>query len=105
MKELENPEAIADGNLTEIEETKTEQELQQLVALVEPILSDLFKHAALEKDFWLKKKSVELLANWIQSMIQINQMLSAQSEALQQFIGDNIDVESLPKKRIWTPHP
>lgn len=104
MKEIENPEAIADGNLTDVDEAKTEQELQQLVALVEPILSDLFKHAALEKDFWLKKKSVELLANWIQSMIQINQMLSAQSEALQGFISENIDVESLPKKRIWTPH-
>ena len=64
-----------------------EHQIEEQMALIGPILSELYMKAAEGKDYWLKKRSLQLLADWIMSVQDIATLLTQQLEAAQQVIA------------------
>ena len=74
-KNMANP-ATGEG------EVDLESNLASMMTLVEPVLDGLFKAAAENNDYWLKKKSAALLSDWILSVLNISQVMEQQVQAL-----------------------
>jgi len=94
---------IADANLTDLE---VQEGIDLTIAVVGPILSEFMKAAAEGRDFWLKKKSLKILAEWIMSLLDLGQLMQAKVEALEGVVQaqDAELTELRPQKRkIWTP--
>ena len=80
--------------------------IQDQSALVGPILNEFLKHAAEGTDYWLKKKSLRILADWIMSLQNIATLMEQQLEALSSVCAaQEAELEELrpTKKAIWTP--
>lgn len=76
--------------------------IEQQMALVEPILTGLFESAATGKDYWLKKRNLVILADWLQQVITHNSILNAKAEALEAALAQA--AEAANESRIWVPH-
>ena len=104
-----DPDLIADALLVDPEEEYRQQaveSIETLLTLVGPILNELFRNAALGKDMWLKKKSVEILSNWIQTAQDTSTLMMRQLEAAEQVIAaQEKELEELrpEKSKVWTP--
>ena len=92
------------------EKTGTDINPQEMIekqaTLVGPILNELYTKAAEGKDYWLKKRSLQLLADWIMSVQDIATLLTQQLEAAQQVIAaQEKELEELrpDKGKVWTP--
>ena len=92
-----------------VDDTKdedVEQAIATQAALVGPILDELYEHAATDTDWWLKKSSLKILANWTMSLLDIASIMEQQLEAAQAVIGaQEKELEELRpvKQKIWTP--
>ena len=64
------------------QEVDLESNLASMMVLVQPILDGLFKAAAENSDYWLKKKSAAVLSDWILSVLNISQLMEQQVQAL-----------------------
>lgn len=79
--------------------------LTEQIVLVGPILNELYKHSAEGRDYWLKKKSLQLLADWILTVQDIATLLSSQNESLIATVAAlEKELEQHRKvKKVWTP--
>ena len=80
--------------------------IEQLAALVGPVLTELFSKAVTNDDMWLKKKSVQHLALWIQSVQDTSDLMRQTIDAMQNVItSQEQELEKLRpvKGKIWTP--
>jgi hypothetical protein len=83
-----------------------EANLEQIMALVEPILDGLFKAAATDDDYWLKKKSVRIFSDWIVSVLNVSQVMEQQVQALSvtvQAQEKELEQTRTVKAKMWTP--
>lgn len=81
-------------------------DLEQQMALVEPVLDGLFKAAAEGDDYWMKKKSVRIFSDWIVSVLNVSQLLEQQVRALGETLqAQEKELEQLrpAKGKMWTP--
>ena len=92
------------------EKTGTDINPQEMIekqaTLVGPILNELYTKAAEGNDYWLKKRSLQLLADWIMSVQDIATLLTQQLEAAQTVIAaQEKELEELrpDKGKVWTP--
>ena len=86
-------------------EAETELAIEELSALVGPVLNQLFRNAATNEDMWLKKKSVKHLAGWIQSTQDIADVMRQTIEQASEVISQQeAELEQLrPEKKVWIP--
>ena len=87
-------------------DAEIEQGIQDQMAMVGPILNELFKAAATDTDLWLKKKSLAILSNWILSLQNVATLMEQQLDAASRVVAaqEKELEESRPhKKKIWTP--
>lgn len=80
--------------------------IEELSALVGPVLKELFAKAATNDDYWLKKRSVKHLARWIQSTQDIADVMHQTIEQMQHVISaQEKELEELrpEKSKVWTP--
>lgn len=90
----------------DVTEAETQLAVEQVAALVGPVLNQLFKAAATNEDLWLKKKSVKHLATWIQSTQDITDVLHQALEQASEVIGaQEAELEQLrpTKGKVWIP--
>lgn len=88
------------------ENDEIELAIEQVAALVGPVLNQIFKAAATNEDLWLKKKSVKHLATWIQSTQDITDVLHQTLEQASLVIGaQEEELEKLrpTKRQVWIP--
>ena len=88
------------------EEAETELAIEQLSALVGPVLQQIFKAAATNEDMWLKKKSVKHLAGWIQSTQDIADIMHQTIEQMGEVLtAQEAELEQLrpAKGKVWIP--
>ena len=102
---------ISDAIDVDSKET-TDDELQNAIQTqseqVGPILKEFLTHASENKDYWLKKKSLRILAEWIMSLQDVATLMEQQLEALGSVVtAQEAELEELrpTKKKIWTPFP
>ena len=77
-----------------------------MMVLVQPILDGLFKAAAEDEDYWLKKKSAATLSDWILSVLNISQIMEQQIQALGatlQAQEKELEASRSVKAKMWTP--
>jgi len=87
-------------------EAETELAIEQLSALVGPVLNQIFKAAATNEDMWLKKKSVKHLAGWIQSTQDIADIMHQTIEQMGEVLAaQEAELEQLrpTKGKVWIP--
>ena len=92
--------------LPDQDDENIEAAIQGQVDLVGPILTELYEHAASDQDWWLKKSSLKILANWTMSLLDVAQVMEQQLEAAKEVIGaQEKELEELrpEKQKIWTP--
>ena len=83
-----------------------EDTLSSMMVLVQPILDGLFKAAAVDEDYWLKKKSAATLSDWILSVLNISQIMEQQIQALGatlQAQEKELEASRSVKAKMWTP--
>ena len=88
------------------EQQDIQESVEQQIALVGPVLAEMYKASAEGRDYWLKKKSLQRLTNWIMSVQDIATLMQQQLEAAEQVIAaQESELEQLRpvKKRMWTP--
>jgi len=101
-----NPSEVSDTGGTDSGPDDAAQRLSEQAALVGPILNELFRKSAEGEDYWLKKKSLQLLTDWIMSVQDIATLLTQQLEAAQTVIAaQEKELEELrpDKGKMWTP--
>ena len=87
-------------------EAETELAIEQLSALVGPVLQQLFKAEATNEDMWLKKKSVKHLARWIMHVQDVADVMAQTIQAAEQVIAaQEQELEQLrpAKGKVWIP--
>lgn len=80
--------------------------IEQLSALVGPILKEMFQRSAEGKDYWLKQASLQHLTRWIQSTQDIADVMQQTIEQMQHVIGaQEAELKELRpvQKKVWTP--
>ena len=90
----------------EPENDETELAIEELSALVGPILNQIFSNAATNQDMWLKKKSVKHLAGWIQSTQDIADIMHQTIEQMGEVLtAQEAELEQLrpAKGKMWVP--
>ena len=88
------------------EQQDIEESVEQQVALVGPVLAEMYKAAAEGRDYWLKKASLQRLTNWIMTVQDIATLMQQQLEAAEQVIAaQESELEQLRpvKRKMWTP--
>ena len=88
------------------QEVDLDANLASMMVLVQPILDGLFKAAAENSDYWLKKKSAAVLSDWILSVLNISQLMEQQVQALGATLqAQEKELEQLRpiKSKMWTP--
>ena len=94
------------GDLVAPEDHLVELAVEETAALVGPVLNEMFRKAALNEDYWLKKKSLKHLVRWVQSVQDINDVLMQTNQAMQAVIdAQEKELEELrpAKSKVWTP--
>ena len=102
----ELPNSNEDGLAGEVNTGTLGTDLEQQMALVEPILDGLFKAAATDDDYWLKKKSAKIFSDWIVSVLNVSQLMEQQVRALGETLqAQEKELEQLRpvKSKMWTP--
>ena len=90
----------------EAQDAEVESAVAAQIALVGPILKEFMRHATEGTDYWLRKSSLRILANWIMSLQDSATLMQQQLEAAQQVLGaQEKELEELRpvKNKIWTP--
>ena len=88
------------------QEVDLESNLASMMVLVQPILDGLFKAAAENSDYWLKKKSAAVLSDWILSVLNISQLMEQQIQALGatlQAQEKELEASRKVKSKMWVP--
>jgi len=96
----------ADVGGTDISEGGLDSSVAEIMALVDPILQQLFKAAAENDDYWMKSKTVSILADWIVSVLNVSQLMEQQVRALGASLqAQEKELEQLrpEKSKMWTP--
>lgn len=96
MTEELDPSQIADGNLVDIE-----QQIEDQVATVGPLLDRLFEAADKHESVWLKGKDARVLATWIVDLQNVNILYEKQLVEAARIISEG----DTSKKRLWRPGP
>ncbi len=78
-----------------------EEGIADRVLLLEPILKELFSHAAQGLDMTIKADSLDILASFIQSVTEQNVWLANQVEAKEVELREARTAST--KDGIWTP--
>ena len=92
--------------MTDDEQQDIGESIEQQVALVGPVLAEMYKAAAEGRDYWLKKASLQRLTNWIMTVQDIATLMQQQLEAAEQVIAaQEAELEQLRpvKRKMWTP--
>jgi len=87
-------------------EVDLEANLASMMIRIEPVLNELFKAAAENEDYWLKKKTVRVFVDWIVSILNVSQLMEQQVRALGATLqAQEKELEELrPKKsKMWIP--
>lgn len=106
LSQISDAIAIGDSQEDENEEIKTA--IEDGTVLVGPILKEFFRHATQGTDYWMKKRSLRILADWIVNLQNVATIMEQQLEALSQVCAaQEAELEELrpTKKKIWTPFP
>ena len=83
-----------------------EANLASMMVRVEPVLNELFKAAAENDDYWLRKRTVRVFVDWIVSILNVSQLMEQQVRALGATLqAQEKELEELrPKKsKMWVP--
>ena len=91
---------------TQQEEVDLEANLASMMTTIEPVLNELFKAAAENDDYWMKKRTVRVFSDWIVSILNVSQLMEQQVRALGASLqAQEKELEELrPKKgKMWTP--
>ena len=99
---------ISDAIDVETSDEELQNAIQTQSEQVGPILKEFLTHASEGKDYWLKKKSLRILAEWIMSLQDVATLMEQQLEALGSVVtAQEQELEELrpTKKKIWTPFP
>ena len=92
--------------MTDDEQQDIQESVEQQVALVGPVLAEMYKAAAEGRDYWLKKASLQRLTDWIMTVQDIATLMQQQLEAAEQVIAaQEQELEALRpvKRKMWTP--
>src|SRR6056300_1106610 len=84
----------------------TEADIEAMMALVKPVLDGLFAAAAEGQEYWLKKRSAQLLSDWIISLLNISQVMEQQIQALAATVqAQEKELEQVRtvKSKMWSP--
>ena len=82
------------------------ENIEQQVALVGPILTEMYRKAASNEDMWLKKKSLKIVCGWTQSLQDVATLMEQQIEAMSEVIASQeAELEQLRpvKGKVWVP--
>jgi len=83
-----------------------EANLASMMTRIEPVLNELFKAAAENDDYWLKKKTVRVFVDWIVSILNVSQLMEQQVRALGATLqAQEKELEELrpTKSKMWVP--
>jgi hypothetical protein len=101
---MENAES---GPQTEpVDPDTIEASIEEIMALVEPILDGLFKAGATNSDYWLKKRSTQILSDWIISILNMNKVMEEQIRAMGialQAQEKELEQARTAKGKMWVP--
>jgi len=97
---------IADAIEVDVTDDDLQDNILTQANLVGPILKEFLRHAADGTDYWLKKRSLRILADWIISLQNVATLMEQQLEAASSVVAaQEKELEELrpTKKQIWTP--